>query len=243
MGRVADKVLVGNLQGRGVQGIAVNLAGAPRGREFTKSSIKLVRAMGVQKTILNNKDGNMVGKWFKLRPLDKRFHPYGTRQTLPIRGMTKVTLWAKAGVMRVEGICEEVEVRQVKQTKKVDGVLGEDIQNEVVASGVLQATSLNLLQSLEAYCFEMKWKLGHFNPYDYSSPEDDGAVEADNDNEIFANYILENQLPTAITWKLLRRETLKDPVMQSLVKDIRARECGTALHRYNNVFHDLTIVD
>ena len=71
--------------------------------------------------------------------------------------------------MRVEGICEEVEVRQVKQTKKVDGVLAEDIQNEVVASGVLQATSLNLLQSLEAYCFEMKWKLGHFNPYDYSS--------------------------------------------------------------------------
>ena len=70
--------------------------------------------------------------------------------------MTKVTLWTKAEVMCVEGISEEMEVCQVKNPKKVDGVLGEDIQNEVVASGVLQATSLNLLQSLEAYCFELK---------------------------------------------------------------------------------------
>ena len=43
-----------------------------------------------------------------------------------------------------------------KKTKKGDRVLGKDIQNEVVASGVLQAKSLNLLQSLEAYCFELK---------------------------------------------------------------------------------------
>ena len=79
VGRVMDKVLVGNLQDRGVQGIAVILAGTSRAKEFTNSSIKLVRAMGVQKTILNNKDANMVGKWFKLRPLvlDKHYQSEG----------------------------------------------------------------------------------------------------------------------------------------------------------------------
>ena len=57
------------------------------------------------------------------------------------------------------------------------------------------------------------------------------------------NCILENQLPTAITQKLLRRETLKDPVMQALVEVIGAGECRTSLHGYQNVFHELTVID
>ena len=35
VGRVMDKVIVGNLQDRGVQGIAVILAGTSRAKEFT----------------------------------------------------------------------------------------------------------------------------------------------------------------------------------------------------------------
>ena len=91
----------------------------------------------------------------------------------------------------------------------------------------------------------MKWEPGQSNPCDYRSrhpPEDSRAVEADDDNKIFVNCILKNKLPTSITQKLLRTGTLKDPVMQALVEDKAAGECRTALHRYQNVFHDLTAV-
>ena len=113
----------------------------------------------------------------KLQPLDKRFHPYGTRQALSIRGMGEVTLRAKAGLttktvvyvnnsntensllnemdakrmgiieVRVEGSSKEVKIHWEKQTKKVCGLLGKDIPNELVADGVSQATSSHLLQS------------------------------------------------------------------------------------------------
>ena len=48
----------------------------------------------------------------------------------------------------VEGLSEEVEVCQVKQIEKVDGLLGKEIPNEAVAGGVLQAKPSLLLQSL-----------------------------------------------------------------------------------------------
>ena len=57
-----------------MQGIAVNLAVAPQGRDFAKTNIKLVTDT-VVKTILNNKDWDEVGKGLKLKPSDKRFHP------------------------------------------------------------------------------------------------------------------------------------------------------------------------
>ena len=74
----------------------MNLAVAPQGKDFAKTNIKLVTDM-VVKTILNNKDWDKVGKGLNLRPLDKRFRPYGTQQMLQIRGMAEVTLRAKAG--------------------------------------------------------------------------------------------------------------------------------------------------
>ena len=109
-----------------------------------------------------------------------------------------------------------------------------------------QARVDRLKMKLEAYCFNMEWEQGHSNSCDYGSwhpPEDSRAVEADDDNEIFVNCILKNKLPTTITQKLQRTGTLKDPVMQALVEDKAAGECRTALHRYQYVFHDLTIVN
>ena len=129
-----------------MQDIAVNLVVAPQGKDFAKTNIKLVTDM-VVKTILNNKDWDKVGKGLKLPLSDKIFHPYGTQQILPIRGMAEVTHKAKAGAttktlvyvknsntedtllgkmdarrlgiieVQVEGRSEEVQVPWVKQTK------------------------------------------------------------------------------------------------------------------------------
>ena len=47
--------------------------------------------------------------------------------------------------VRVEGSSKEVKIHWEKQTKKVYGLLGKDIPNELVADGVSQATSSHLL--------------------------------------------------------------------------------------------------
>ena len=69
---------------------------------------------------------------------------------------------------------------------------------------------------LEVYRFEMKWKPGEKNPCDYGSRH---PPEGDN-SEIYVNSLLEDQLPPAITRKILQRETPKDPAIQPLVEDI-----------------------
>ena len=73
-------------------------------------------------------------------------------------------------------------------------------------------------------------------------PEGDESG-GDDDTEIYVNCVLEDQLPLAITRKMLRRETLRDPVMQQLIEDIGRGVCRPALHRYKGVFDDLTVVD
>ena len=57
------------------------------------------------------------------------------------------------------------------------------------------------------------------------------------------NCLLEDQLPPAITRKMFRRETLKDPVMQLLVGDISSGECSSALHWFKGIFNGLMVVD
>ena len=57
------------------------------------------------------------------------------------------------------------------------------------------------------------------------------------------NCMLEDQLPPAITRKMLWRETLKDPTLQQLTEDIGRGECRPALHQFKGVFDELTVVD
>ena len=69
---------------------------------------------------------------------------------------------------------------------------------------------------LEAYRFEMKWEAGDKNPCDYGSrhlPEG-SEFNGEDDIEIYVNCVLEDQLPPAITRKMLWRETLKDMALQ-----------------------------
>ena len=55
--------------------------------------------------------------------------------------------------------------------------------------------------------------------------------------------MIQDQLPPAITRKLLRKETAKDETLQKLMEDIRLGKCRPALHRYQQVFEELAIVD
>merc|ERR1711867_194695 len=87
---------------------------------------------------------------------------------------------------------------------------------------------------LEAYRFEMKWEAGNKNPCDYGSrhPPEGTETGSEDDTEIYVNCMLEDQLSPAITRKMLRRETLKDPTLQQLTKDIGRGECRPALHQF-----------
>ena len=54
---------------------------------------------------------------------------------------------------------------------------------------------------------------------------------------------IQDQLPQAVTRKLLRRKMAKDETLQKLREDIRTGKCRAALHRYKQIFEELTEVD
>ena len=60
---------------------------------------------------------------------------------------------------------------------------------------------------------------------------------------MYVNRLIQDQLPPGITRKLLRKETAKDETLQSLMEDIMLGKCRPELHRYQQVFAELTIVD
>ena len=66
--------------------------------------------------------------------------------------------------------------------------------------------------------------------------------EEDN-TEVYVNRLIQDQLPQAITRKMLRRETAKDETLQRLIEDISLGTCRPALHRYQQVFEELAVVD
>ena len=107
---------------------------------------------------------------------------------------------------------------------------------------------------LAAFDFEVEYEPGTSNPCDYGSRhppvrregQDEearlGQGEED-DTEVYVNRLIEDQLPQAITRKLLRRETAKDETLLKLMEDIKIGRCRPALHRYQQVFEELAIVD
>ena len=72
------------------------------------------------------------------------------------------------------------------------------------------------------------------------SRQDQGEED---DTEVYVNRLIQDQLPQAITRKLLRKETSKDETLQMLMEDIKLGKCRPALHRYQQVFEELALVD
>lgn len=54
---------------------------------------------------------------------------------------------------------------------------------------------------------------------------------------------IQDQLPQAVTRKLLRRKMSKDETLQKLREDISIGKCRPALHSYQQIFEELTEVD
>ncbi len=58
--------------------------------------------------------------------------------------------------------------------------------------------------------------------------------------EIYVNRIVQDQLPGAITRKMLKKETEKDPKLKKLMEDIGGGTCRPALHQFQQVFSEIT---
>jgi hypothetical protein len=107
---------------------------------------------------------------------------------------------------------------------------------------------------LAQYSFKMVYEPGVRNPCDYGSrhppvkpkytelDREQLGVEED-DTELWVNRLLEEQLPTAITRKMLRKATAEDEQLKHLMEDIQEGTCRKALHRFDKVFEELATVD
>ena len=89
---------------------------------------------------------------------------------------------------------------------------------------------------LAAFDFEVVYEPGTSNPCDYGSRHPptvaEGQDEAarleqgeEDDTEVYVNRLIQDQLPPAITRKLLRKETAKDETLQRLMEDIKLGKC------------------
>ena len=107
---------------------------------------------------------------------------------------------------------------------------------------------------LAAFDFEVVYEPGSTNPCDYGSRHPPAAARGqdeaarqeqgeEDDTEVYVNRLIQDQLPQAITRKLLRRETAKDETLIKLMEDINTGKCRPALHRYQQIFEELTVVD
>ena len=109
---------------------------------------------------------------------------------------------------------------------------------------------------LAGYDFKVEHVAGSAMPCDYGSrrgcPESKeySAAEmeefgVEEDDEIFVNRVVEEQLPPAITREVLREAIAKDETLQMLKEDIEAGlgYCRPGLTGYKNVFEELYLVD
>ena len=109
---------------------------------------------------------------------------------------------------------------------------------------------------LAGYDFKVEHVPGSQMPCDYGSrrgcpktreyTEDEmEELGVEENDEIFVNRVLEEQLPPAITREVLRDSIAKDATMKMLMEDIEAGlgHCRPALVEYKNVFDELYVVD
>ena len=104
---------------------------------------------------------------------------------------------------------------------------------------------------LAGYRFHVSHVSGEKNPCDYGSragcpvkkehtdqEKKDQAIEDDLD--VYVNRVVEDQLPTAVTRKMMQRATRTDKELQKLMEDLRTGRCRNRLTRYTKVFPELT---
>ena len=107
---------------------------------------------------------------------------------------------------------------------------------------------------LAGYDFEVVHMSGSQIPCDYGSrggcpePKEYSREEkekygVEDDDEIYVNRVVEEQLPIAITRQMMLEATEADSILQQLVHDIKAGQCRKSLTRYVKVFDELSVVD
>ena len=109
---------------------------------------------------------------------------------------------------------------------------------------------------LAGYDFRVEHVAGAQMPCDYGSrrgcpkarkytEEDMEELGVEENDEIFVNRVLEEQLPPAITREVLREAIAQDATMTMLMEDIEAGlgYCRPALVEFKNVFEELYVVD
>ena len=107
---------------------------------------------------------------------------------------------------------------------------------------------------LAAFDFGVVYEPGTNKPCDYGSRhppatargQDEAARREqgeEDDTEVYVNRLNQDQLPQAVTRKLLRRETAKDETLQKLMEYIKTGKCRPALHRYQQIFEELSVVN
>ena len=104
---------------------------------------------------------------------------------------------------------------------------------------------------LAAYDFTVSHISGEKNPCDYGSragcpaqqeltaqQREEQAVEDDRD--VYVNRLVEDQLPQAITRKMMKLATAEDKELRLVLEDIGSGVCRNGLTRFTNVFPELS---
>ena len=107
---------------------------------------------------------------------------------------------------------------------------------------------------LAGYNFKVIHIPGSKTPCDYGSragcpkkstfsEEEIEEYGVEDDNEIYVNRLVEEQIPRAVTREMLTLETSKDKELTLLMEDISRGVCRNSLTRFNRVFEELSTVD
>ena len=107
---------------------------------------------------------------------------------------------------------------------------------------------------LLAFDYHVVYESGKKTPCDYGSRHPpncsdlsekelmDWCVEKDTD--IFVNRIVADEVPCAIPFNLLQKETKDDPVLSNLIEDITIHmRCRKQLHQYKGIFSELSVTN
>ena len=107
---------------------------------------------------------------------------------------------------------------------------------------------------LAGYCFHISHVSGEKNPCDYGSragcpPQKEHTAQEKKDKavenylDVYVNRVVEDQLPMAITKRMMQLATQKDKELQKVLEDVKTGRCRNGLIRYTNVFPELSEVE
>ena len=101
---------------------------------------------------------------------------------------------------------------------------------------------------LAGYSFSVSHISGENNPCDYGSragcpPQKELTDQEKKDLDVYINRVMEDQLPMAITKRMMQLATQKDKELQKVLEDVKTGRCRNGLIRYTNVFPELSEVE